>query len=148
MTGEPKVETLVISVDPSAGETNLPWAGTVDHQQQMDLVMEVLVDIDPISNVWVPELAKSWELSPDGTEWTFQLEEGVQFHDGWGEFTADDAFHSVQMYQRDDSILAYAINWRQINLDASTKVSDHEVILKLKNPNPTTCSTSRPAAAA
>ena len=47
MTGEAKVETLVISVDPSAGETNLPWAGTVDHHQQMDLVMEVLVDIEP-----------------------------------------------------------------------------------------------------
>ena len=39
MAAEPKVETLVISVDPSAGETNLPWAGTVDHHQQMDLVM-------------------------------------------------------------------------------------------------------------
>ena len=65
MAAEPKVETLVISVDPSAGETNLPWAGTVDHHQQMDLVMEVLVDIEPTSNVWVPELAKSWEMSPD-----------------------------------------------------------------------------------
>ena len=136
MAAEPKVETLVISVDPSAGETNLPWAGTVDHHQQMDLVMEVLVDIDPTTNVWVPELAKSWELSPDGTEWTFQLEEGVQFHNGWGEFTADDVFHSVAMNQREDAILAYATDWREIDLDASTKVSDYEVILKLKNPNP------------
>ena len=136
MAAEPKVETLVISVDPSAGETNLPWAGTVDHHQQMDLVMEVLVDIDPTTNVWVPELAKSWELSPDGTEWTFQLEEGVQFHNGWGEFTADDVFHSVAMNQREDAILAYATDWREIDLDASTKVSDYEVIIKLKNPNP------------
>ena len=136
MAAEAKVETLVISVDPSAGETNLPWAGTVDHHQQMDLVMEVLVDIDPTTNVWVPELAKSWELSPDGTEWTFQLEEGVQFHNGWGEFTADDVFHSVAMNQREDAILAYATDWREIDLDASTKVSDYEVIIKLKNPNP------------
>ena len=131
-----KVETLVISVDPSAGETNLPWAGTVDHHQQMDLVMEVLVDIEPTTNVWVPELAKSWELSEDGTEWTFQLEEGVMWHNGWGEFTADDVFHSVEMYQREDAILAYSTDWKQIDLDASTKVSDHEVIIKLKNPNP------------
>jgi ABC-type transport system substrate-binding protein len=136
MAAEPKVETLVISVDPSAGETNLPWAGTVDHHQQMDLVMEVLVDIDPITNVWVPELARSWTLSDDGTEWTFVLQEGVQWHNNWGEFTADDVFHSVTMNQRDDAILAYATDWRQIDLDASTKVSDHEVILKLKNPNP------------
>ena len=136
MAGEPKVDTLVISVDPSAGETNLPWAGTVDHHQQMDLVMEVMVDIEPTTNVWVPELAKSWELSDDGTEWTFVLEEGIQWHNGWGEFTVDDVFHSVSMNQRDDAILAYATDWRQIDLDASTKVSDHEVILKLKNPNP------------
>lgn len=136
MAAEPKVETLVISVDPSAGETNLPWAGTVDHHQQMDLVMEVLVDIEPTTNVWVPELAKSWDLSADGTEWTFQLEEGVQWHNGWGEFTADDVFHSITMNQREDAILAYATDWREIDLDASTKVSDHEVILKLKNPNP------------
>ena len=136
MAAEPKVETLVISVDPSAGETNLPWAGTVDHHQQMDLVMEVLVDIDPITNVWVPELARSWELSADGKEWAFVLEEGIQWHNNWGEFTADDVFHSVTMNQRDDAILAYATDWRQIDLDASTKVSDHEVILKLKNPNP------------
>ncbi len=136
MKAEPKVETLVISVDPSAGETNLPWAGTVDHHQQMDLVMEVLVDIDPTTNVWVPELAKSWELSDDGTEWTFILEEGVQFHNDWGEFTADDVFHTVSMYQRDDAILAYSTDWKEIDLDASTKINDHEIIIKLKNPNP------------
>jgi ABC-type transport system substrate-binding protein len=136
MAPSAKVETLVISVDPSAGETNLPWAGTVDHHQQMDLVMEVLVDIEPTTNIWVPELAKSWELSDDGTEWTFVLEEDVQFHNGWGEFTADDVFHTVAMYQRDDAILAYSTDWKQIDLDASTKVSDHEIILKLKNPNP------------
>ena len=136
MAMEAKVETLVISVDPSAGETNLPWAGTVDHHQQMDLVMEVMVDIDPVTNVWVPELAKSWQLSEDGTEWTFQLEEGVQFHNGWGEFTVDDVFHTVALYQRDDAILAYSTDWKQIDLDASTKISDHEVMLKLENPNP------------
>ena len=136
MEAQPKVEMLVISVDPSAGETNLPWAGTVDHHQQMDLVMEVLVDIEPTSNVWVPELAKSWELSEDGTEWTFVLEEGVQFHNGWGEFTADDVFHSVTMNQREDALLGYATDWREIDLEASEKVSDHEIILRLKNPNP------------
>ena len=133
---QPKVETLVISVDPSAGETNLPWGGGVDHHQQMDLVMEVLVDIDPTQNIWVPELAKSWKLSEDGTEWTFVLQEGVQFHNGWGEFTAADVFHSAAMYQRDDSLLGYATDWREIDLEASTKVSDHEIVLKLKNPNP------------
>jgi len=134
--GQAKVETLVIAVDPSAGETNLPWAGTVDHHQQMDLVMEVLVDIEPTTNIWVPELAKSWELSPDGKEWSFILEEGVQFHNNWGEFTSADVLHSVAMYQRPDAILAYSTDWKEIDLETSEAVSDHEVILRLKNPNP------------
>ena len=134
--GEIKVDTLVIAVDPSAGETNLPWAGTVDHHQQMDLVMEVLVDIDAEQNIWVPQLATGWELSEDGTLWTFQLVEGVQFHNDWGEFTAHDVLHSARMMAQDDSILAYANDWRTIDLEVSQAVSDHELQLQLKNPNP------------
>src|SRR5215475_13062710 len=30
----------------------------------------------------VPDLAKRWEVSPDGLAYTFYLEEGVKFHDG------------------------------------------------------------------
>ncbi len=134
--GQPKVETLVLGVDPGAGETNTPWAGVVDHHQQFDLVMEVLVDIDPETALFVPELATSWELSADGTEWRFQLQEGVPWHNNWGEFTADDIFHTVAMWQRDDSLLAFSNDWREIDLDQSTIHSPYEVTLKLKNPNP------------
>jgi peptide/nickel transport system substrate-binding protein len=134
--GKPKVDTLVISVDPAAGETSLYWAGTVDHHQQFDPVSEVLVDIDPKTNLWVPELAKSWQMSPDGKEWTFQLEKGVQWHNNFGEFTAKDVLHSAAQYQRKDAILAYANDWRQIDLEKSRAVGDYEVVLSLKNPNP------------
>ncbi len=134
--GTPKVETLVLGVDPGAGETNFPWAGSVDHHQQFDLVMEVLVDIDPFTALFVPELAKSWQLSEDGAAWTFQLEEGVQWHNDWGEFTADDVFHTVAMNHREDSLLAFANDWREVDLERSTIHSPYEVTLQLKNPNP------------
>ena len=67
--------------------------------------MEVLVDIDPERNVWVPQLATSWELSPDGTRWTFQLVDGVPFHNDWGQFTAADVLHSANMLSQEDSTL-------------------------------------------
>ena len=136
---QPKVQTLVLGFDPAAGETNLHWAGTIDHHQQFDLVSEVVVDIDPFTgsnSIFNPELAKSWELSEDGTEWRLQLEEGVQFHNNWGEFTSADLLHSVAMMQRDDSLLAFSPDWREIDLEQTQAVGPYEVVLKLKNANP------------
>ncbi len=37
-----------------------------------------------------PDLAESWEVSEDGTVYTFNLREGVQWQNGYGELTADD----------------------------------------------------------
>ena len=125
-----------MAVDPAAGETNIFWNGSVDHHQQFDLTNEVLVDIDPNTNLWVPELAKSWELSPDGTEWRFFLEEGIQWHNGWGEFTTADVLHSWTMNARDDSLLGYVTDWREIDLAQTEIINDYEIVLKLRNPNP------------
>src|SRR5438067_728305 len=42
-----------------------------------------------------PDLAESWESSPDGKTWTFHLRHGVQFHGGYGELTAEDVIFSL-----------------------------------------------------
>lgn len=43
----------------------------------------------------IPWLAEDWEHSPDGTEWTFTLREGVTWHDG-EPLTADDVVFTFQ----------------------------------------------------
>ena len=43
-------------------------------------------------------LAKSWEVSEDALTWTFYLNEGVQFHKGYGELTADDVVWSFDEF--------------------------------------------------
>ena len=42
----------------------------------------------------VPQLARKWSISQDLSTWTFRLEEGVQFHKGYGEMTAEDVVWS------------------------------------------------------
>ncbi len=44
---------------------------------------------------FVPQLARSWSMSPDAKTWTFQLREGVQFHKGYGELTSEDVVFSI-----------------------------------------------------
>jgi len=44
-------------------------------------IFATLVEVDEELQIQ-PELAESWEVSEDGTEYTFHLREGVTFHDG------------------------------------------------------------------
>jgi peptide/nickel transport system substrate-binding protein len=46
------------------------------------VVYERLVRYAPGSVNVEPELAESWEVSPDGRIWNFHLRQGVKFHDG------------------------------------------------------------------
>jgi len=50
----------------------------------------------------VPGLAQSWEISADGTVYTFKLRAGVRFHDGT-DFTADDVKFSLDRARAEDS---------------------------------------------
>ncbi len=45
-------------------------------------VYETLVDLEPGGFRIVPRLAERWAVSADGKVWTFQLRQGVRFHDG------------------------------------------------------------------
>jgi peptide/nickel transport system substrate-binding protein len=57
------------------------------------LLYDTLVEEAGISH-FVPGLAESWDVSDDGLVWTFQIREGVTFHDGTP-CTAEDAAWSL-----------------------------------------------------
>lgn len=48
------------------------------------------------------DLAESWESSPDARQWTFQLRQGVEFHNG-KTMTADDVVASLNYHRDEDS---------------------------------------------
>lgn len=54
-----------------------------------------LVNFKPGTGDVVPDLAETWEVSPDGLLWTFHLREGVQFHKGYGEVNAEAVKYSI-----------------------------------------------------
>jgi ABC-type transport system substrate-binding protein/predicted small lipoprotein YifL len=59
-------------------------------------VYETLVFYDgAATDKFVPMLAESWEVSDDGTVWTFKIREGVKFHEG-GDLTPSDLAYSFQ----------------------------------------------------
>lgn len=49
-----------------------------------------LVKYKPDSVEIVPDLATTWQVSPDGLEYTFKLRQDVEWQKGYGKFTAND----------------------------------------------------------
>jgi ABC-type transport system substrate-binding protein len=58
----------------------------------------VSIEVDAETGQYVPWLADSWQMSPDGRSWTMKLHKGVHFHHGYGEFTAKDVVHNHALW--------------------------------------------------
>jgi len=85
----------------------------------------------------VPDLAKSWSWSEDGTRLTFQLREGVKWHDG-RPFTAKDVQCTWDMLLG-KAAAKFRINPRRSwywNLDQVTTNGEYEATFHLKQRQP------------
>jgi peptide/nickel transport system substrate-binding protein len=60
-----------------------------------------LVEVDYKSNP-VPELAESWEATPDAKKWIFKIRKGVEFHNG-KTMDAEDVIFSINHHRGKDS---------------------------------------------
>ena len=70
-------------------------------ETQFDLLLNwqlrnCLVEIGP-GGAFIPELAESWEGTPDAKSWTFHLRKGVEFHNG-KTMDAEDVAYSVGLH--------------------------------------------------
>src|SRR5256885_4650553 len=61
-------------------------------------MLEWLVEVDAETGQYKPWLADSWALGPNGRSWRVKLHKGVQFHHGYGEFTAQDVVHTHALW--------------------------------------------------
>jgi peptide/nickel transport system substrate-binding protein len=60
-----------------------------------------LVEVDHKGNA-IPELAESWEPSPDATKWTFKIRKDVEFHNGKS-LTSEDVLYSLNYHRGEKS---------------------------------------------
>ena len=124
---------LTIALSTFAEDTFLPWNGGVARQSYLGLIYEFLLYADPETAEPQPGLATSWEMSPDGMTWTFQIREGVQFHEDWGELTAEDVKYSIERMMDEDSIGSPASQLRNI-VESVEAPERYQVVVNLSTP--------------
>ena len=78
-----------------------------------------------------PDLAESWESSKDLKTWTFKLRKGVEFHQGYGEFTSADVIFSLERAKDKKNNVYYKSYQPFGKIEALDK---HTVRVHLKSP--------------
>jgi peptide/nickel transport system substrate-binding protein len=108
------------SMDPATLTSNMNQ--NLNWQIRNNLV-EIDHNLQPI-----PELAESWEASPDAKVWTFKLRKGIEFHNG-KTMTAEDVIYSINHHRGEKSksgAKAYLKNIEDIKTDGN-----YEIIFEL-----------------
>jgi peptide/nickel transport system substrate-binding protein len=89
--------------------------------------------MNPDPSLMEGDLAESWKASSDGKEWTFNLRKGVQCHQNYGEFTADDVVYSLAR-AGDPKRSAFSSDFK--DFDKIEAVDKYTVKITLKNSVP------------
>jgi peptide/nickel transport system substrate-binding protein len=131
----PLKDTLVVGLSTLHEETFLPWNGGLARIFYMDCIYETLTFLDPETLEAVPGLAESWEVSEDAMTWTFYLREGTQFHEDWGEVTAEDVKYSIEQVIAPESIVGPATPMRDL-IDYVEAPETYKVVVHLNSPDP------------
>ena len=111
--------------------------GSADHNIQHDPAFEWLFEVDVESGKYKPWLAESWQMAPDGKSWRIKLQKGVQFHHGYGEFSAKDVVHNHAIWCDDNypgrkDIPAAGYRAGICQVERVEVVNDHEIVMHCK----------------
>ena len=83
-------------------------------------------------NQVVPGLAKSWTFDEASCTYTFNLEEGIKWHDGEA-FTADDVKFTIESIMNPDNGSENAPNYEDV--EEIVIIDEHTISFKLATPN-------------
>ncbi len=111
------------------------------------LVFSGLVSFDPHLNL-VPELAETWDISPDGTVYTFHIRQNAVFHNGRS-VTAGDVIYSWERAAspeiNSDTVLTYLgdilgvremVSGQAVHISGLQALDDHTLRVYIDAPKP------------
>ncbi len=130
----PGAEKVVLRVGTLQDIDSLnPFAGvTVAAYEMFHLNYDMLTGYAPDGSVR-PEIADSWETSPDGLTWTFKIHPGMKWQDGEPVTAADVAF--TYNYIIDNELSAYTSSTQ--NIKEAVAIDDATVEFHLTKPKAT-----------
>ena len=109
--GEAQTDRLVVAVGQWGIETPLAWRSVQAEKPLWDCVYDPLILRDPKTWEYRPCLATEWKPSNEMKTWTFKLRSGVKFHEGWGDFTAEDLKFTVEQSFKPDALGGSPSTW-------------------------------------
>lgn len=124
--------TLVVSMpyEPRFYNVNYDFDGGAPYLNMN--VYSKLLNFDYVTNEIHPDLAESWEMSADGTQYTFHLRQNVVWHDG-EPFTSADVRWTVEDILREgEASVAYL---KVADIETIDTPDDHTITFSLAGPN-------------
>lgn len=100
-------------------------------------IYETLVNYDPPSKKYNPGLAESWTISPDSSQWTFNIKKGDHFHDGTP-VNANNIADSLNQFTLNTKLNRYFIGGMGPacqNIKSISLLDDYSLQITVKNPD-------------
>ncbi|MBV7327965.1 ABC transporter substrate-binding protein [Chloroflexi bacterium TSY] len=135
------LEPLVVPVVEEIGQYGGTWRrvflGPSDAQNIERIQHDRFLEFDTDGFTIVPHVAKAWEISDDGTSFTFTLREGMKWSDGHP-FTADDILFWYEDKILNDDLSPTKPSWMRIGGEVGVveKVDDYTVRFSFAEPYP------------
>lgn len=124
--------TFIVSMGADPTTFNPVLKGDDDGHLIYQNVFDGLLELNINSEV-IPGLAETWKISEDGLTYTFNLAQGVKWHDG-EPFTSADVKYTYEKIMAEDGFIASSLNGTLEGIDCP---DENTLVLRLKAPDAT-----------
>ncbi len=125
-------DTLIVALDKEIQSLDAQITASGDSQRYAMQIFDTLYGFDAKGNI-VPRMADAFKISPDGLTYTFNLRNGIKFHNG-DAFTSEDVKYSIERIIDPASKSTRRPFFAPV-VDSILTPSRTSVVIKLKQPD-------------